>query len=211
MQHSKESFHVGLSKSKDKYLEAKLQLQHSLGLGHKPNVIPEADPDIRGAYRKVEIGWHPVAGLAGKWFAEQTGLGKMITENINRYPDPTQHWAILVDQYSHELWMVSFPGPSSCLDVAGRDVGCDGGSLCFGQDEHLDVIYINGVINREEWHTFEVGKTRFNDEALRQAGKMTIGVPTPDPCSNSLTTASRSAPQARWSSLTCGRRSPGTT
>lgn len=97
---------MGLVKGKDKYLEAKLQLQQSLGLGHKPNVIPPMKPDIRGPYRKVELGWHPVAGFAGKWFAEQTGLGKKITESINRYPDPTQHWAILVDQYSHELWMV---------------------------------------------------------------------------------------------------------
>ncbi|CAI4211286.1 unnamed protein product [Parascedosporium putredinis] len=42
------------------------------------------------------------------------------------------------------------------------------------QDEKLDVIYINGKVNREEWHTFEVGRTRFNDEALRQAGEMVI-------------------------------------
>ncbi len=38
------------------------------------------------------------------------------------------------------------------------------------QDENLDIIYINEEVNREEWHTFEVGKTRFSDEALRQAG-----------------------------------------
>jgi len=41
-------------------------------------------------------------------------------------------------------------------------------------DEHLNVIYINEVIKREEWHTFVVGKTRFTDEALRQAGEMVI-------------------------------------
>lgn len=38
------------------------------------------------------------------------------------------------------------------------------------QDEHLDVIYINEEVDREEWHTFEVGRTRFNDEALRRTG-----------------------------------------
>jgi hypothetical protein len=37
-------------------------------------------------------------------------------------------------------------------------------------DEHLDVIYINEKLDRAQWHTFEVGKTRFTDEALRQAG-----------------------------------------
>lgn len=38
-------------------------------------------------------------------------------------------------------------------------------------DEELNVIYINEKINREEWQTFEVGKTRFTDEACRQAGQ----------------------------------------
>jgi len=81
-------------------------LEHSLGLGHKPNVVPFGPIDIRGELRTVEIGWHPVAGFAGKWFAEKTGLGKMITEKIHKCPDPTQHWAVLVGEYVHELWMV---------------------------------------------------------------------------------------------------------
>lgn len=81
-------------------------LQQSLGLGHKPNIIPPGEPKIDGDYRKVEIGWHPVAGFGGKWFAEQTRVGKLITEKIGKYPDPTQHWAVLVDEYCHELWMV---------------------------------------------------------------------------------------------------------
>jgi hypothetical protein len=81
--------------------------------------------------------------MGGKWLAEKSGLGKMITKNIGKYPDPTQHWAVLVGGYAHQLWM----------------------------DEELDVIYINEKINREEWNTFEVGQTRFTDEALRQAGQ----------------------------------------
>jgi hypothetical protein len=52
------------------------------------------------------VGWHPVAGTAGKWFADETGLGRMITERIKAYPDPTQHWAVLVGEYAHQLWMV---------------------------------------------------------------------------------------------------------
>jgi hypothetical protein len=48
-----------------------------------------------------------------------------------------------VGDYVHELWM----------------------------DEQLDIIYINEKLDRSEWHTFEVGKTRFTDEALRQAGQ----------------------------------------
>lgn len=33
------------------------------------------------------------------------------------------------------------------------------------------MVYTNETLNREDWHTFEVGKTRFNDEALREASK----------------------------------------
>jgi len=53
----------------------------------------------------VQIGWHPVAGLAGKWFAENY-LGKKIASGVKHYPDPTQHWAVLVGDYAHQLWMV---------------------------------------------------------------------------------------------------------
>jgi len=139
-------FQHGLAKGQEQLLKGKLTFEHSLGLGAKPNVIPPQDPIITGEQRAVEIGWHPVAGFAGKWFAEKSGLGKLITEKIHKYPDPTQHWAVLVGDYVHQLWM----------------------------DEHLDVIYINEKIVRDEWHTFEVGSTRFNDEALRQAGEMVI-------------------------------------
>jgi hypothetical protein len=96
--------------------------------------------------RNVRIGWHPVAGFGGKWFAEQTNLGKYITKEVNHYPDPTQHWAVLVDDYVHQLWM----------------------------DEKFDIIYINAVLKADEWHTFPVGKTRFNDQAMREASEMTI-------------------------------------
>ncbi|KAF2093000.1 hypothetical protein NA57DRAFT_49095 [Rhizodiscina lignyota] len=142
----KEALTEGKGWGKDELVKGKLMLQHSLGLGHKPNVIPPGDAIILGQPRAVRIGWHPVAGLGGKWFAEKTGLGRVITKSVKKYPDPTQHWAVLVDEFCHELWM----------------------------DEHLDVIYINEMIKPEEWHTFEVGRTRFNDEALRQASEMVI-------------------------------------
>jgi hypothetical protein len=44
----------------------------------------------------------------------------------------------------------------------------------MNKDEHLDVIYINERIADGDWHTYEVGNTTFNDEALRQAAEMTI-------------------------------------
>ena len=121
-------------------------MKHAAGLGHQPNVVPVAQPVLDGSPRPVEIGWHPVGGGAGKWLAEETGLGKMITEKINEYPDPTQHWAVLVGDYAHQLWM----------------------------DEEFHVIYTNQKVERDEWRTFEVGKTTFNDDAVRRAGEAVI-------------------------------------
>lgn len=45
---------------------------------------------------------------------------------------------------------------------------------CRFKDEHLDVIYINEKVDWAEWHTYEVGHTTFNDEALRESAEMTI-------------------------------------
>ncbi|KAK4156658.1 hypothetical protein C8A00DRAFT_30418 [Chaetomidium leptoderma] len=145
-QKMKNLFKGGLSRGKDELLKGRMTLEHSLGLGHKPNVVPGGEPSTNGPARTVLIGWHPVAGMAGKWLAERTKLGAWITEKVHMYPDPSQHWAVLVGDYCHELWM----------------------------DEQLDVIYINGTVAGEEWRTFRVGETRFNDEALRQAGEMVI-------------------------------------
>ncbi|KAI9170833.1 hypothetical protein HJFPF1_00307 [Paramyrothecium foliicola] len=128
------------------FIKGELALKHAIGLGQQPSVIPLAQPVLNGPTRPVEVGWHPVGGFAGKWFAEETGLGKMITEKINRYPDPTQHWAVLVGDYAHQLWM----------------------------DENFHVIYINEKVNRDEWQTFPVGETRFNDDAIRRTGESVI-------------------------------------
>ncbi|EFQ35338.1 hypothetical protein CGRA01v4_13369 [Colletotrichum graminicola] len=126
--------------------KGELAVKHAIGLGATPNVIPVTQPILDGPPRVVEVGWHPVGGLAGKWFAEETGLGKMITEKINKYPDPTQHWAVLVGDFAHQLWM----------------------------DENFHVIYTNERYKRDEWRTFTVGETRFNDDAIRRAGEYVI-------------------------------------
>jgi hypothetical protein len=104
------------------YIKSDAAFKHAIGLGATPNVVPIDQPLTNGPPRLVEVGWHPVGGLAGKWFAEKTGLGKMITDKINEYPDPTQHWATLVGDYAHQLWM----------------------------DENFDIIYTNTRIDRKE-------------------------------------------------------------
>ncbi|KAI1118981.1 hypothetical protein F5Y14DRAFT_446789 [Nemania sp. NC0429] len=133
----------GISKGKEELVKGKLHFEHALGLGYQPNVVPPEEPGLFAQSRTVAIGWHPVPG--GGWLA-QSGLGQLISRKINNYPDPTQHWAILVGDYCHQLWM----------------------------DESLDIIYINGEKAVSEWTLYEVGKTKLNDEALRQAGEMVI-------------------------------------
>ncbi|OBR03349.1 hypothetical protein CH63R_12476 [Colletotrichum higginsianum IMI 349063] len=159
--------------------KGELAVKHALGLGATPNVVPVTQPVLNGPPRVVEVGWHPVGGLAGKWFAEETGLGKMITEKINKYPDPTQHWAVLVGDFAHQLWMVSLiypspslppppcPAPASFFLVAAL-------TRYTKQDEDFHVIYTNERYKRDEWRTFTVGETRFNDDAIRRAGEYVI-------------------------------------
>ncbi|KAJ2988388.1 hypothetical protein NUW58_g4002 [Xylaria curta] len=139
----KSLFKKGLRKGKDELTKGKRHVEHALGLGPQPNVVPPGEPGMVAESRTVYIGWHPVPG--GGWLAE-TGLGRLISEKINNYPDPTQHWAIVVGDYCHQLWM----------------------------DENLDIIYTNDMRAQHEWTTYDVGKTKYNDEALRQAGEMVI-------------------------------------
>ncbi|CAK9780546.1 unnamed protein product [Cutaneotrichosporon oleaginosum] len=124
--------------------EGEKRLKAAAGLGASPNVVPVSTPVLDAHPRPVFVGWHPVGGFAGKWFAEQTGLGKLITESINSYPDPTQHWGVLVGEYVHQLWM------------------------------NFDVIYTNARVNPDEWQLFPVGDTRFNDDAIRRTGEAVI-------------------------------------
>lgn len=91
---------------KEEALKGKVLLDQALGLGAKPNVIPPGAAMVNAELRQVEIGWHPVAGFSGKWFADKTRIGQKITKEIGKYPDPTQHWAVLVGNYVHQLWMV---------------------------------------------------------------------------------------------------------
>lgn len=92
---------------KEEAIKGKIYIEKSLGLGAQPNAIPPGVATVNAPLRTVRLGWHPVAGFGGKWFAERTRLGQKITKEIGKYPDPTQHWAVLVGDYCHQLWMVS--------------------------------------------------------------------------------------------------------
>lgn len=95
--------------SEEGYVKGKIALQKGIGLGAKPNTIPPGEARLDADLRPVEIGWHPVAGMGGKWLAEQTGLGRKITASIGKYPDPTQHWAVLVGDFAHQLVSLGTP------------------------------------------------------------------------------------------------------
>ena len=69
-------------------------------------MVPPGKGDINGEQRTIELGWHPVGGATGKWFAEKTMIGRGIKGRIGNYPDPTQHWGVVVGDYVHQLWMV---------------------------------------------------------------------------------------------------------
>ena len=102
----KKGWDKGYELSKEEAIKGRIYLEKSLGLGARPNAIPPDQAIVTGHLRPIEIGWHPVAGLSGTWFAEQTRIGQKITKEIGKYPDPTQHWAVLVGDYCHQLWMV---------------------------------------------------------------------------------------------------------
>ena len=106
----KTSIKSGLKSSQKEITKAQKDLKHAVGLGHKPNQVPEGiAPEINGSERDIELGWHPVGGATGKWFAEKTMIGQAITHKIGKYPDPTQHWAVIVGNFVHQLWMVGIP------------------------------------------------------------------------------------------------------
>ncbi|CRK10025.1 hypothetical protein BN1708_009878 [Verticillium longisporum] len=112
--------------------KGELALKRAAGLGQQPNVVPVTEPRVDGEPRPVEVAWHPVGGFAGKWFAEDTGLGKMITDRINSYPDPTQHWAVLDENFhviytnekvTREGWRTFKVGQTRFNDDAVRRAG----------------------------------------------------------------------------------------
>ena len=99
--------------------KAQLSFEHRIGLGNQPSVIPPGDASIAGDYRTVEIGWHPVPG--GEWLAKKTFIGKAITKQVGKYPDPSQHWGVIVGGYVHQLWMVSLEAVCRRKQIVVKD------------------------------------------------------------------------------------------
>ncbi len=97
---SKDGINSGLNMGKNEVAEARKSLQKSAGLGHKPNVVPDGEASINGEPRPVEIGWHPVAGSAGKWFADSI-IGAKIHERTKNYPGTVFRYSPYIRQWMH--------------------------------------------------------------------------------------------------------------
>ncbi|KAK3403353.1 hypothetical protein B0T20DRAFT_24375 [Sordaria brevicollis] len=123
-----------------------------IGLGALPPVIPPGTEHRHCINKRpVFIAWHPVADNLGVLFAEHTRLGQAITREMGEFPDPTNHWAVLVgDQetdYYHELWM----------------------------EKDFTVINQHGVVGTQKWtNKLKVGDTRYNDQAVLAASDRAI-------------------------------------
>jgi hypothetical protein len=51
--------------SQKNIVKGEMALKHAVGLGQQPNVVPITKPVLDGPPRPVEVGWHPVGGVAG--------------------------------------------------------------------------------------------------------------------------------------------------
>ena len=112
-------------------------------LGQAPNVVPAGQPSHDDSPRSVIIGSHPVGGILSTLLLEPGRIGLSMI-GLDKAPNPTFHWAVIVGDFYHEL----------------------------NADKRLDVIYQNGKpVFLEHWSKYVVGSTTFNDVAIKEAGR----------------------------------------
>ncbi|KAJ4403320.1 hypothetical protein N0V85_005119 [Neurospora sp. IMI 360204] len=122
-----------------------------IGLGALPPIIPPGREHHHCKKRPVFIAWHPVAENLGVLFAEHTRLGQAITKEMGEFPDPTNHWAVIVGDhdtdYYHELWM----------------------------EKDFTVVNQHGLVGTQKWtNKLKVGETGWNDQAVLAASNKAI-------------------------------------
>ncbi|KAF5262409.1 hypothetical protein FOXYS1_6872 [Fusarium oxysporum] len=127
--------------------------------GKQENMIPPTLPSKSNPPREVLLGSHVVTGMIAKLIGALTPQTRVlpITFSSNPAPDPTHHWAILVGDYYHEL--------SSDLDWI----------ILYNNDKTSAQTFLGG------WEKpMLIGKTTFNDEAIRQAAEDVIKAMVPE-------------------------------
>jgi len=117
-----------------------------------PSNIYNAERDVFIACRVV--GGGALGGAVGQLYRATSGaLQDVMTLGlgglVDRAPDPTYHWCVVVGQYLHQLQATS---------------------LSSGWN-----YYTNEVFHKESggWKVFKWGVTQFNDVAMRNAGMST--------------------------------------
>ncbi|KAK3348502.1 PPPDE putative peptidase domain-containing protein [Neurospora tetraspora] len=119
---------------------------------HFQNVsrVPAGEPNINDAPRKVYIASRFVGGKLGAWtlglIADLISSGHY----LGSMPSPNYHWCVLVGDYYHQLQATKQDG------------------------KHWN-WYDNNVKDwTDKWELYEVGETRFNDNAIASAGIQAI-------------------------------------
>lgn len=125
-------------------------------VGKNLNVIPSVTPNQHSERRPVRIGCHPVGGWVLARIASIAGavvfapaLVSGSTFDTKGPPDPTYHWGVIVGDFYHEL----------------------------NTDKDFKNLYQNGRFRSDDWKTFDLGYTTFNDEAIRLAGTSQVLIP----------------------------------
>jgi hypothetical protein len=118
------------------------------------DAIPNGDLIYDAPERQVCICSTPAFGIVGEglqMIADLSGLSGELKKGD--FPDPTQHWGVLVDNYYHEL-------------AAGRNK----------QNMQVQMIYRNGKKENMQgkWNIVSVGTTHFNDTAIKKAGMFIV-------------------------------------
>lgn len=120
------------------------------------NRVPAGEPNINDAPRKVYIASRFVGG---KKYAWTFGLLKDIATaalipaagiSLGSMPSPNYHWAVIVGDYYHQLQ----------ADPA------DGEKWNWYENNTYDWT--------DKWERYEVGETKFNDQAIVSAGKCSL-------------------------------------
>jgi hypothetical protein len=157
-------------------------VKRRVGLGKAPNVIPVDPPaDAHGPARMVQIGFHPAQGALGKHVGDlvKRPHAAAVKELLARQPDPTCHWAVVVDGIYHEL--------NGDIVLVPHEPGEEEKKRTLSvhiPGVALRVLYQNGRIEKEgakdAWQFFTTPeKTCFNDNAIREAGEHLCRTPLP--------------------------------
>jgi hypothetical protein len=110
--------------------------------------------NINDSERKVYIGYRPIGGPGVGLIHTFTGGPVTWLEKTGKWPpNPRYHWCVIVGSWYHQLQATNLNGGDNYYDNQKTS-------------------------SWDLWNTYEVGKTKFNDKAIAEAGiKAIAGMP----------------------------------